>query len=73
MVTSPEGGFERLVSAADGLAEFRRWSGLGAAHDALKDNPLPAVIVVQPRLADPRAISYPRRPMTLAVKRASKL
>jgi cell division transport system permease protein len=44
----------RLVSAAEGLAEFRHWSGLGAALDALKDNPLPAAIVVQPRLGEPR-------------------
>ena len=42
----------RLVSAAEGLAEFRRWSGLGAALDALKDNPLPAAIVVRPRLTE---------------------
>ncbi len=40
----------RLVSAAEGLAEFRRWSGLGAALEALKDNPLPAAIVVEPRV-----------------------
>jgi cell division transport system permease protein len=32
------------------LAEFKRWSGLGPALDALKDNPLPAAIVVRPRL-----------------------
>jgi cell division transport system permease protein len=44
----------RLVSAAQGLDEFRRWSGLGAALDALKDNPLPAAIVVQPRFGEPR-------------------
>lgn len=42
----------RLVTPAEGLAEFRRWSGLGAALEALKDNPLPAAIVVQPRLAN---------------------
>lgn len=41
-----------LVSAAEGMAEFRRWSGLGSALDALKDNPLPAAIVVRPRLAE---------------------
>jgi cell division transport system permease protein len=54
LAARPDVATARLVSAADGLAEFRRWSGLGAALDALKDNPLPAVIVVQPRLADPR-------------------
>ncbi|PMU86584.1 ABC transporter permease, partial [Pseudomonas sp. GP01-A4] len=42
----------RLVSAAEGLAEFRRWSGLGTALDALTDNPLPATIVVRPRAAE---------------------
>ena len=50
----------RLVSAAEGLAEFRRWSGLGAALDALSDNPLPAAIVVRPRVVtgaeDPAAV-----------------
>jgi cell division transport system permease protein len=42
----------RLVTAAEGLAEFRRWSGLGAALDALTDNPLPASIVVRPRVIE---------------------
>ena len=42
----------RFVSAAEGLADFRRWSGLGAALDALQDNPLPATIVVRPRRVD---------------------
>ena len=37
------------MTAAEGLDEFRRWSGLGPALDALKDNPLPAAIVVRPR------------------------
>ena len=50
----------RLVTAAEGLAEFRRWSGLGAALDALTDNPLPASIVVRPRVTegdgDPAAV-----------------
>ncbi len=50
----------RLVTAAEGLAEFRRWSGLGAALDALSDNPLPATVVVRPRVTagsgDPTAV-----------------
>lgn len=49
----------RFVSAADGLADFRRWSGLGGALDALKDNPLPAALVVRPRVGggdDARAV-----------------
>ncbi len=50
----PDVAGARLVTAAEGLEEFRRWSGLGAALDALKDNPLPAAIVVQPRIPEPR-------------------
>ena len=46
----PDVASARLVTASAGLEEFRRWSGLGAALDALKDNPLPAAIVVRPRL-----------------------
>ncbi len=42
----------RFISAAEGLAEFRRWSGLGPALDALQDNPLPGMIVVRPRVAE---------------------
>lgn len=45
----PDVASARLVTAAEGLEEFRRWSGLGPALDALKDNPLPAAIVVRPR------------------------
>ena len=40
----------RLVTAEEGLREFREWSGLGAALDALGENPLPAAIVVRPRV-----------------------
>ena len=39
----------RLITPAEGLAEFREWSGLGNAIDALPDNPLPTVMVVRPR------------------------
>jgi cell division transport system permease protein len=48
----PDVASARLVSAAEGLAEFRRWSGLGAALDALNDNPLPAAIVIRPRMTE---------------------
>lgn len=41
----------RLVTAAEGLAQFREWSGFGTALDALRDNPLPHAVVVRPRLA----------------------
>ena len=49
IASRPDVATARLVSATEGLAEFRRWSGLGPALDALKDNPLPAAIVVRPR------------------------
>ncbi len=37
------------LSPAQALAEFRDISGFGDALDALQDNPLPGVIVVEPR------------------------
>jgi cell division transport system permease protein len=37
-----------VVPAERGLAEFRKFSGFGAALDALTENPLPAVMVVSP-------------------------
>jgi cell division transport system permease protein len=49
LAARPELASVRLVTATEGLAEFRRWSGLGTALDALQDNPLPATIVVRPR------------------------
>ena len=39
----------RFISADQGLAEFKKASGFGAALDALGDNPLPGVIQVTPR------------------------
>jgi cell division transport system permease protein len=38
-----------LVSADEGLKEFRHQSGLGAAIDALNENPLPHALVITPR------------------------
>ncbi len=38
-----------LVSKQQGLAEFKQYSGFGAALDALQDNPLPAVLQVYPK------------------------
>lgn len=43
------GGVE-LIPADKALAEFREYSGFGAALDALKDNPLPHVLRVQPKM-----------------------
>jgi len=37
-----------FISAEQALIEFRQYSGFGAAIDGLKQNPLPAVIIVQP-------------------------
>jgi cell division transport system permease protein len=37
----------QVVGRKEGLAEFRRLSGFGAALDALGDNPFPAVLVVR--------------------------
>lgn len=39
----------RVVTRDDALKEFRETSGFGAALDALTSNPLPHLIVVQPR------------------------
>ncbi len=38
------------ISREQALEEFRRHSGFGEALDALEENPLPAVLVVQPAL-----------------------
>lgn len=40
-----------FISAEDALADFRETSGLQAALDLLPENPLPAVILVEPPLA----------------------
>jgi cell division transport system permease protein len=49
LATRPDLATVRFVGPAEGLAEFRRWSGLGTALDALRDNPLPGLLVVRPR------------------------
>jgi cell division transport system permease protein len=38
-----------VIAADEGLQEFRKYSGFGAALDALKTNPLPNVLHVVPR------------------------
>lgn len=38
----------RVIPADEALAEFREFSGFGAALDALTDNPLPHAMVVRP-------------------------
>jgi len=44
----PDIGAVELISRAEGLAEFRAYSGLGGALDQLADNPLPVVLVLYP-------------------------
>jgi cell division transport system permease protein len=39
----------KLISAAQGLEDFRSYSGFGEALAALKENPLPSVLHVRPR------------------------
>lgn len=41
-------GSVRVIGPDEALAEFREQSGFGAALDTLRDNPLPAVLVVAP-------------------------
>ncbi len=47
----------QVITPDDALAEFRRWSGYDEAAALLDENPLPALIVVQPRSDRPEAIS----------------
>lgn len=44
----PDVAAVRIITAAEGLAEFREASGFGNALDALSDNPLPDTLVVTP-------------------------
>jgi cell division transport system permease protein len=43
-----------FISRSQGMLEFKKYSGFGDALDALKDNPLPAMVVLLPR---PRAVA----------------
>ena len=45
------------ISPAQGLAEFEKYSGLGAALQLLDGNPLPGVIEVEPADTSPLAVS----------------
>lgn len=45
----PEIGAVHAISKSEALEEFRRASGFGQALDALPENPLPAVLVLQPK------------------------
>jgi len=47
-----ESGVEKVnyLSRDEALGEFRNWSGFGGALDMLEENPLPAVVVVVPKI-----------------------
>ncbi len=47
----PDVAAARVITADEGLAEFREASGFGNALDALNENPLPDTLVVTPTLA----------------------
>ena len=47
----------RLVTKEDGLKELAAYSGFGEALSALDNNPLPAVILVQPAATDAAAVA----------------
>lgn len=46
----PEVEHVSYISKQKALDEFQRLSGFGNALDALKDNPLPSVLVIQPKI-----------------------
>lgn len=46
----------RLITAAEGMAEFQQALGLSDALERLNDNPLPASVVITPRDASPEAV-----------------
>ncbi|CAM3878722.1 permease-like cell division protein FtsX [Vreelandella rituensis] len=52
----PEVAATRLISAAEGMAEFQQALGLDDALVGLADNPLPASIVVHPTSPEPAAM-----------------
>ena len=45
----PDVGRVELITSDKAMEEFRTYSGFGSALDALKENPLPHVLHVQPR------------------------
>ncbi|HUX73544.1 MAG TPA: permease-like cell division protein FtsX [Steroidobacteraceae bacterium] len=49
-------GAVRIITAAEALAQFRQYSGFGAALDALKDNPLPNTLIVTPAVGASTAL-----------------
>ena len=49
----------QVIGRSEGLAEFRRLSGFGAALEAMGENPFPAVLVVHGRSGDAGAPGTP--------------
>lgn len=48
----------RYISRDEALEEFRKLSGLGDSIDALRENPLPAVLLIQPAGAATETTTY---------------
>lgn len=65
----PEVAEVRVVSADQGLKEFRERSGFGTALDALTDNPLPHALIVQPRVERRDAADIDRLRAAIAAER----
>lgn len=51
----PEVQSVQLITPEQALAEFRELSQFGEVLDALEDNPLPAVVAIEPAQTDPEA------------------
>ena len=56
----------QIISAAAGLRQFRRYSGFGAALDALPNNPLPNVLRVVPQSRSSGAVALEQLQRTFA-------
>jgi len=48
----------RLIKPDEALKEYKEYSGFKAALEALPENPLPAVLVIQPATSDAMAIEH---------------
>ena len=68
----PEISKLEYISREQALQEFKRLSGFGNALQALKKNPLPAVIVVQPSLNQSNAATSAQATQTLVEQLQSK-
>lgn len=66
LAADPKIAAVRLISADEALAEFREYSGFGAALDVLQDNPLPHVLVLLPAGSEASADTLDRLRRRLA-------